>query len=86
MTFDDVRLIKHQITGARRFVYWVHFRDQRPRSQSNGRAGKLSIIRFVESAFGPLGTRWQYQRFNTNDYILKLNSEQDLVMLILRFR
>jgi hypothetical protein len=65
MTFDDVRLIKHQITGARRFGYWVHFRDQRPSSSSNGRAGKL---------------------FNTNDYILKLNSEQDLLMLILRFK
>lgn len=86
MTFDDVRLIKHQVTGARRFGYWVHFRDQRPSSNSNGRRGKLSIINFVESAFGPLGSRWQYQRFDTNNYILKLNNEQDLLMLILRFK
>jgi hypothetical protein len=86
MTFDDVKLIKHQFTGAKRFGYWVHFRDQRQSEKSNGRKGKLSIIRFVEDAFGPLGTRWQYQRFNTTEYILKLNSEQDLIMLILRFR
>lgn len=86
MTFDDVKLIKHQSTGANRFGYWVHFRDQRPSSLSEGVKGKKSIIKFIESSLGPLGGKWQYQRFNGNDYILKLDNEKDLLFLILRFR
>jgi hypothetical protein len=86
MTFDDVKLIKHQSTNARQFGYWVHFRDQRPSSLSEGVKGKKSIIKFVESSLGPLGSRWQYQRFDVTDYILKLNNEHDLLILILKFR
>jgi hypothetical protein len=84
MTFDDVKLIKHQRVSSKRFGYWVQFRDQSV--QSAGRKKKLSIIRFLESNLGPLGTRWQYQKLDQHDYILKLNNEHDFLMLLLRFR
>lgn len=86
MTFDDVKLIKHQSTGAKRFGYWVHFRDQRPRQQSEGVAGKKSIRKFLEQSLGPMGGKWQYQKFNQSDYFIKLDSEKDLLFLILRFK
>jgi hypothetical protein len=86
MTFDDVKLIKHQGTGAKRFGYWVHFRDQRPPKLSDGIAGKKSIRKFLEVSLGPMGVKWQYQRFNGSDYFIKLDNEKDLLFLILKFR
>lgn len=86
MTFDDVKLIKHQSTGAKRFGYWVHFRDQRPKAQSDGIAGKKSIRKFLETSLGPMGGKWQYQRFNQSDYFIKLDNEKDLLFLILKFK
>lgn len=86
MTFDDVKLIKHQSTGAKRFGYWVHFRDQRPSSQSQGIAGKKSIKKFLEISLGPMGQKWQYQKFNQFDYFIKLDNEKDLLFLILKFK
>jgi hypothetical protein len=86
ITFDDVRLIKHQITGAKHFGYWVHFRDQRPNSEALGIKGKKSMIKFVTECLGPMGGKWQYQRFNQVDYIIKMENEADLLFLVLRFR
>lgn len=86
MTFDDIKLIEYKSTGARRFGYWVHFRDRRPRHKASGKKGKLSIIKFVEQNIGPLGQRWQYQRYDQTEYILKLDTEHDLLLLLLRFQ
>ena len=86
MNFEDVRLIKYQRTNAQRFGYWVHFRDQRPNQQALGITGKKSIVKFVETSLGPLGGKWQYQRFNQVDYIIKMDNEADLLFLIMRMR
>lgn len=86
MTFDDVRLIKQQRTGAKHFGFWVHFRDQRPNAESLGIRGKKSMIKFITECLGPMGTRWQYQRFNQFDYIIKMENEADLLFFVLRFR
>jgi hypothetical protein len=86
MTFDDVKLIKHQSTGARKFGYWVHFRDQRPHHLSVGVAGKKSIRKFLETSLGPMGQKWQYEKFNQFDYFIKLDNEKDLLFLILKFK
>lgn len=86
MTFDDIKLIKHQSTGAKRFGYWVHFRDQRPYSLSSGIHGKKTIKKFLETSLGPMGLKWQYQRFNQSDYFIKLDDERDLLFLVLRFK
>ncbi len=84
MTFDDVKLLRHKSTGARRFGYWVHFRDRRPLSQSCGVRGRKMMLSFFEKSLGPLGQKWQYQK-NDQEYILKLNDEKDLLFLLLRF-
>ncbi len=86
MTFDDVRLIKHQRTGAQRFGYWVQFRDQRPNSETQGIKGKKSMLNFITQCLGPMGVQWQYQRFDQVNYIIKMDREEDLLFFILRFR
>ena len=86
MTFDDVRLIKHQRTGAQRFGYWVQFRDQRPNSETQGVKGKKSMLKFITQCLGPMGIKWQYQRFDQVNYIIKMDQETDLLFFVLRFR
>ncbi len=83
MTFDDVKLIKHRSTGARRFGYWVQIRDRRHISESTGVKGRKKMLKFFEQSLGPLGEKWQYQRYDS-EYILKLNDERDLLFLLLR--
>lgn len=84
MTFDDVKLVKHRSTGARRFGYWVQFRDRRPLAESCGIRGRKIMLKFFEQSLGPLGGKWQYQKHN-QEYIIKLNDEKDLLFLLLRF-
>jgi len=83
MTFDDVKLIKHKSTGARRFGYWVQLRDRRSVKDSEGTKGRKKMLQFFEQTLGPLGGKWQYQKYN-QEYILKLNDEKDLLFLLLR--
>ena len=85
MTFDDVKLLKYKSTGARRFGFWVHFRDRRPVSESNGVRGRKKILKFFEESLGPLGEKWNYQKTD-GEYIVKLNDERDLLFLLLRLR
>ncbi len=85
MTFDDVKLIKHSDTGARRFGYWVQFRDRRPSSEALGVRGRKSMIKFFEESLGPMGQKWQYQKHDS-EYILHLNDQRDLLFLLLRIK
>ena len=85
MTFDDVKLLKYTSTGAKRFGFWIHFRDRRPVAESNGVRGRKKILKFFEERLGPLGEKWNYQKID-KEYILKLNSERDLLFLLLRLR
>lgn len=86
MTFDDVRLIKHQRTCAQRFGYWVQFRDQRSTAMTQGIKGKKSMLNFISQCLGPMGIKWQYQRFDQVNYIIKMDREEDLLFFVLRFR
>ena len=83
MTFDDVKLIKHQSTGAKRFGHWVELRDRRPHGQALGIRGRKTMLRFFEQSLGPLGQKWHYRKDDQN-YILKLNDDRDLLFLLLR--
>lgn len=83
MTFDDVKLIKHQSTGAKRFGYWVQLRDRRPQGQALGVKGRKTMLKFFEQSLGPLGDKWHYQKDDQN-YIIKLNDDRDLLFLLLR--
>lgn len=83
MTLEDIKILDHKSTGARRFGHWIKIRDHR---QISGIAARKSFIKFFEQTLGPLGTRWQYERRGLGDYILKLNEEKDLLIFILRAR
>jgi hypothetical protein len=83
MNFDDVKLVNHRSTGARRFGYWVQIRDRRPVKDAAGVRGRKNILNFFSQSLGPLGGKWQYQKIDT-EYILKLNDERDLLFLLLR--
>lgn len=83
MTFDDIKLVKHKSTGARRFGYWVQLRDRRSPSEAAGQRGRKKILNFFTQSLGPLGEKWQYQHIDRG-YILKLNDERDLLFLLLR--
>jgi len=86
MNFDDVRLVKHQQTGAKRFGFWIHLRDKRPNRLSFGKFGKKTVRIFFEQSLGPMGEKWQYEKFGSEDYFLKLDNEKDFLFFLLRLQ
>ncbi len=84
MTYDDLKLISHQDTGAKRFGFWIYFRDRRKQLDQQGIRGRKEIINFFESRLGKMGERWQYQRVDQNGIFLKVNDERDFLFLLLK--
>lgn len=84
MTYDDLKLISHQSTGAKRFGYWIYFRDRRKHMNQQGVKGRKEIISFFEDRLGKMGERWQYQRVDQNGIFLKINDERDFLFLLLK--
>jgi hypothetical protein len=84
MTYDDLKLISHRNTGAKRFGYWIYFRDRRKHSETQGIKGRKEIITFFESRLGEIGQRWQYQKVDQNGIFLKINDERDFLFLLLK--
>jgi hypothetical protein len=84
MTYDDIKLIDHKNTGAKQFGFWIKFRGLKSQSIYHGRKGRKDLISFFESKLGPLGSRWQYQKLDQNEFILKINSEKDFLILLLK--
>jgi hypothetical protein len=83
MTFDDIRILTYKSTSAKRFGYWIFIRDN---SSKHGKAARKSVMTFFEQGLGPMGERWQYQKYNSCDYILKLNDERDFLFFMLKQR
>lgn len=84
MNYEDLKLVSHQTTGAKRFGYWIYFRDRRRQSDQLGIKGRKEIIKFFESRLGVMGDRWQYQRVDQNGIFLKINDERDFLFLLLK--
>jgi len=84
MDYDDLKLISHQNTGAKRFGYWIRFRDRRKQINQQGHRGRREMVDFFESRLGGIGTRWHYQRVNQNEIFLKINDERDFLFLLLK--
>jgi hypothetical protein len=81
MTFDDITIFHHKRVDTGRFGYWVFIRVK---SSKTGQAARKSLLSFFEQSLGPLSGRWQYQKHNTADYIIKLDDERDLLLLLLK--
>ena len=86
MTHDDLRVIKYVISSARAFRYWILLRDYRPGKRILGRHGRLEFINYFQALFGPIGQKWYYQKLDKHTYIIRLNSEADLIILLLKFK
>lgn len=68
-------------TTAKHFGFWIFIKP----SRRIDRVSKKNFIRTIEKTLGPIGVKWQYQA-SDDRYILKLNSEQDAVFFLLKFR
>jgi hypothetical protein len=83
MTFDDIKILWHRSTGAQRFGYWIMLRSH---NSKRGQAARKAIIAFFQAGLGPMGDRWQYQKCDESDYILKLNDERDFLFFLLKIK
>lgn len=68
-------------TTAKHFGYWIFIKPNR----RIDRASKKNFINTIEKTLGPIGYKWQYQAADDR-YILKLDSEQDAVFFLLKFK
>lgn len=83
MILEEIKILKHKSTGAKKFGYWIFIRDQGKRQ---GIAARKSAIAFFTGVLGPMGIKWQYQKYDSQDYILKLNDEKDFLFFLLRLK
>ena len=86
MNQEDIRVIKYTDLGTKRFQYWLTLLDCRSGNQTSGKNGKRTLIKYLESLFGPLGQRWHFQRQNEQTYTVKLDQEKDLLIFLLKFK
>lgn len=86
MNHDDIRIIKYYKDLTERFGHWIFFQDRRSVLDKSGKKGRRRLIQYFETIFGPLGDRWQYSHPSDIEYILKLDSEQDLLLFLLKYK
>lgn len=82
--FEDFRIIKYKSLETKKYSFWVQLQDRRPPQQRQGSKARRDFITQIESFIGPMGSRWQYSRHGDDIYILKLENDIDLTMLLLR--
>jgi hypothetical protein len=81
MKLEDIKILNYKHTGAKKFGYWVNIRDYR---KVNGNFARKTFINFLQQTLGPLGVRWQYQRYSHGEYVIKFNDEKDLLIFLLK--
>ena len=86
MTTDDIRVIRYHRGISNRFGHWIFFQDKRPARGTIGTRGRKNLIRYLESVFGPIGVKWNYEKIDQVIYILKLNDEKDLLIFLLKYK
>ena len=86
MNQEDIRVIKYIDLDTKRFQFWLTLFDCRSGNQTSGKKGKRTLIKYLESLFGPLGQRWHFQRQTEQIYTVKLDQEKDLLIFLLKFK
>lgn len=81
MTLNDIKIIGYKNLSVKRFGYWVEIKNY---NRLEGKRGRKEILNFFESFLGPLGIKWQYMKNDDSTFVLKLNDEKDLLLLLLR--
>jgi hypothetical protein len=85
MILDDLNLIKYRTLECKRFSHWVWLQDRSSGYNSN-KTKRKKLRSFIESIIGDLTGRWQYQECDNQIYIIKLDSESDLLIFLLKFK
>lgn len=82
MTADEIRLIRYMNVKTRRFSFWLIFQDNR---KVYGKKARKDLIKFFESALGPLGEKWSFEATTSGTFAIKADSEPDVTMMLLKF-
>lgn len=83
MTFNDIKILWHKSTSAKKYGFWICIRNYSPK---RGQAQRKTMINFFEQGLGPINAKWQYQKISDGDYILKLDNEKDFLFFLLRLK
>jgi hypothetical protein len=84
MNSSDIKVIRHKDTGAKRFGYWIFFKDTRGSQIYSGKRGRKDLINFFENSFGTIGEKWSYQKLDIDKFIIKFDQEKDFIFFLLK--
>jgi hypothetical protein len=84
MNDDYIAVGKVIVNNCQRFRFWLMLRSER--TSIITKHDRKNFISFAESFLGPIGKRWQYQRYDIGRFILKIDNEQDAVFFLLKFK
>jgi hypothetical protein len=82
MNRDSIRVEKYLDTDAKNYNHWIIMKTD----LSVGKKDRREFIKFVETLFGKIGDRWQYQSCDFGRFIIKLRSGEDAVFFLLKYK
>jgi hypothetical protein len=82
MNRDSIRVEKYLDTDAKNYSHWIMMKSE----LSTSKRDRRKFIEFVETLFGKIGDRWQYQSCDFGRFIVKLQSGEDAVFFLLKFQ
>ena len=84
MSIDYLAVDKVIAHSCQRFRFWLMLRSEK--TSIITKQDRKNFLSFAESILGPIGQRWQYQRYDIGRFILKIDNEQDAVFFLLKFK
>jgi hypothetical protein len=82
MNLYSIGVEKYLDTDAKNYSHWIMIKSD----LSTSKKDRKKFIEFVETVFGKIGDRWQYQSCGFNRFIIKLRSGEDAVFFLLKYR
>jgi len=81
---QDYKLLAYYNFESKKFGHWALIKDFNKKTITSGRRDRSDFIKTIEQSFGKLGTKWHYQKDDSDTFYLKFDDEKDLLMLLLR--
>jgi hypothetical protein len=82
MIIDGINVEKYLNADTKNYSHWITMKSDLSTSKKDRR----TFIKFLEALFGKIGDRWQYQRCDFGRFIIKLQSENDAVFFLLKYK
>jgi hypothetical protein len=82
MNRDRIGVEKYLDADTKNYSHWIMMKTD----LSVGKKDRREFINFVETLFGKIGDRWQYQSCDFGRFIIKLQSENDAVFFLLKYK